>query len=309
VSPTRKRPLKVGFQLPEVEREVAWSELLAMARRGEELGFDSIWVGDHLLYRNPGEPPNGPWEAFSLLAALAAVTSRVELGPLVACTGFRHPAMLAKQAVTIDEISGGRLILGVGSGWHEPEFAAFGGHFDRRVDRFEEAFTILRTLLRAGEIDVAGTYYEARRCAILPRGPRPSGIPLMIGSLGERMLRISLPHVQSWNAWYDQFGNRPENLPPLMDRLDAACEAVGRDPRTLERTVAVLVQLSGGKGRPGGDVNVRAIPPLTGSPAELVESLRAFAAAGIAHVQLVLDPITLAAIEELGPVLAILDRR
>src|SRR5215211_2330343 len=154
------RPLKIGFQLPEVEREAPWGELLAMARRGEELGFDSIWVGDHLLYRNPGEPPRGPWEAFSLLAALAAVTSRIELGPLVACTGFRHPAMLAKQAVTVDEISGGRLILGVGSGWHEPEFAAFGGQFDHRVGRFEEAFTILRTLLREGEIDFAGQFYD-----------------------------------------------------------------------------------------------------------------------------------------------------
>jgi alkanesulfonate monooxygenase SsuD/methylene tetrahydromethanopterin reductase-like flavin-dependent oxidoreductase (luciferase family) len=308
VAPNRKRPLKIGFQLPEVERQVGWSELLAMARRGEELGFDSLWVGDHLLYRNPGEPPSGPWEAFSLLAALAAVTSRVELGPLVACTGFRHPAMLAKQAVTIDEISGGRLILGIGSGWHEPEFVAFGGHFDHRVGRFEEAFTILHTLLREGEIDFAGRYYEARHCAILPRGPRPAGVPLMIGSLGEQMLRASLPHVQSWNAWYDQFGNRSENLPPLMARLDAACEAVGRDPGTLERTVAVLVRLSGGTGRPSGDVAVRAIPPLAGSPAELADALRAFAAVGISHVQLVLDPIDLAAIEELAPVLTILDQ-
>ena len=302
------RPLKVGFQLPEVEREVPWTELLAMARLGEEVGFDSIWVGDHLLYRNPGEAPRGPWEAWSLLAALAAVTQRVALGPLVACTGFRSPFLLAKQAVTVDEISGGRLILGLGAGWHEAEFLAVGTPFDHRVGRFEEAFTIIRTLLRKGEIDVAGQYYEARQAAIVPRGPRPDGIPLMIGSVGERMLRLTLPHVQSWNCWYDAYGNRPEGIPPLMAKLDAACQAVGRDPATLERTVAVLVQLTGGKGRPGGSVHMRDIPPIKGTPEELADALRAFAGAGIAHVQLVLDPITLGAIEELASVLELLDR-
>ena len=308
MSKSRKRPLKIGFQLPEVEREVPWTELLAMARLGEQIGFDSIWVGDHLLYRNPGEAPRGPWEAWSLLAALAAVTTKVELGPLVACTAFRSPFLLVKQAVTVDEISGGRLILGLGAGWHEPEFQAVGTPFDHRVGRFEEAFTIIGALLREGEVDYAGQYHEARQAAIVPRGPRPGGIPLMVGSLGERMLRITLPHAQSWNCSYGDFGNRPEGIPPLMAKLDAACQAVGRDPTTLERTVAVLVQLKGGTGRPSGDVNDRTIPPLKGTAEELAGALRAFAAVGIAHVQLVLDPITLGAIEELAPVLEILDR-
>jgi alkanesulfonate monooxygenase SsuD/methylene tetrahydromethanopterin reductase-like flavin-dependent oxidoreductase (luciferase family) len=303
----RRRPLKVGFQLPEVEREVAWTELVAMARRGEEVGFDSIWVGDHLLYRNPGEAPRGPWEAWSQLAGLAAVTTRVELGPLVACTAFRSPFLLAKQAVAVDEISGGRLILGLGAGWHEPEFRAVGAPFDHRIDRFEEAFTIVRALLREGEVDFAGSYYQAREAAILPRGPRPDGIPLMIGSVGDRMLRITLPHVQSWNCWYNAFGNRPEGIPLLMAKLDDACRAVGRDPATLERTVALLVQLTGGRGRPSGDVDVRSLPPLRGTSEEMADALRAFAAVGIAHVQLVLDPITVEAIEELAPVLEILD--
>ena len=121
-----RRPLKVGIQLPEVEREVRWPELLDMTRAIEDLGFDSVWVGEHLLYRWADRPPRGPWEAWTLLAAIAASTSRIELGPLVACTNFHNPALLAKQAATIDEISGGRFVLGLGAGWNETEFRAFG---------------------------------------------------------------------------------------------------------------------------------------------------------------------------------------
>ena len=151
--PAPGRPLKVGVQLPEVERDVRWPEYLAMARRAEELGYDSLWYGDHLLYRRPGDPePRGPWECWTMLAALAAATNRVELGPLVASTSFHAPAMLAKKAATVDEISGGRLILGLGAGWNETEYRAFGFPFDHRISRFAEAFTIIRTLLREGAI-------------------------------------------------------------------------------------------------------------------------------------------------------------
>ncbi|MER3438511.1 MAG: hypothetical protein C4346_13515, partial [Chloroflexota bacterium] len=213
-----QRPLKVGLQLPEAERVVPWQEMAAMARLAEDAGFDSLWIGDHLLYRGPGEEPRGPWEAWSLLAALATVTTRVELGPFVACALFHNPAILAKKAATIDEISGGRLILGLGAGWHEPEFAAYGLAFDHRVSRFEEAFTIIRTLLRQGAIDFAGRYYTARDCVLVPRGPRPEGLPLMVGSLGERMLRITLPYVQMWNAWYADYGNDWRQLPAILER-------------------------------------------------------------------------------------------
>ena len=115
----------------------------------EGLGFDSIWVGDHLLYETP-EGPVGPWEAWSLLAALAAVTKRVQLGPLVAATSFHNPAMFARKATTVDEVSGGRLIVGLGAGWNEVEYRAYGFPFDHRASRFEEAFTIILTLLRHG---------------------------------------------------------------------------------------------------------------------------------------------------------------
>ena len=301
------RPLKVGVQLPEVEREVRWPEILDMVRAIEDLGYDSIWVGEHLLYRWPDRPARGPWEAWTSMAAIAAATSRVEFGPLVACTNFHNPALLAKQAATIDEISGGRFILGLGAGWNETEFRAFGFPFDHRIDRFEEAFTIIRTLLRDGAIDFDGRFYQARDCELLPRGPRPDGPPLMIGSRGPRMLSITLPHVDSWNVWFADTGNSPAGVPPLRDLVDAACRDVGRDPAEVERTVAVQVRLPGGQGRVQGNYAKDAPPPLEGHPDDVAEVLRAYAREGIGHVQLVMDPITRDAIEAFAPVLSRLD--
>jgi alkanesulfonate monooxygenase SsuD/methylene tetrahydromethanopterin reductase-like flavin-dependent oxidoreductase (luciferase family) len=305
---TTRRPLKVGIQLPEVEREVRWPELLDMTRAVEDLGFDSVWVGEHLLYRWEDRPARGPWEAWTMLAAIAAATTRIELGPLVACTNFHNPALLAKQAATIDEISAGRLVLGLGAGWNEPEFRAYGFPFDHRIDRFEEAFTIIRTLLRDGAIDFDGRWYQARDCELLPRGPRPGGPPLMVGSKGPRMLRATLPYVDAWNVWYSDTGNQPGGVAPLRALVDEACRDVGRDPAEVERTVAVLVGLRDGTGRLQGTGRTTGVPPVNGQPIELAATLRAFAREGIAHVQLVLDPITLESIRALGPVITELER-
>lgn len=302
------RPLKVGIQLPEVERFVRWSELLDMTRAIEDLGFDSVWLGEHLLYRWPDRPARGPWEAWTLLSAIAAVTDRIELGPLVACTNFHNPALMAKQAATIDEVSGGRFVLGLGAGWNKTEFRAYGFPYDHRVDRFEEAYTIIRTLLRDGAIDFDGRWYQVRDLELLPRGPRPAGPPLMIGSIGPRMLRSTMATADAWNCWFMDIENRPAGVPRVRAIVDEACRDVGRDPAAVERTVAVLVQLPGGTGRLAGDPSQALIPPVQGAPAEIAEALRGFAREGIAHVQLVLDPITLESIRALAPVLAELDR-
>jgi probable F420-dependent oxidoreductase len=303
------RPLRVGVQLPEVEREVRWTEYVAMARQVEDLGFDSIWVGDHLLYRYADGSTRGPWEAWTLLAAMAASTSRVNLGPLVACLAFHNPAVLAKQADTLDEISGGRFVLGVGAGWNETEFRAFGIPFDHRIDRFEEAFTIVRTLLREGAIDFEGRFYRARDCELRPRGPTPGGPRLLLGSNGPRMLRIAAPHVDAWNSWYADIGNSPAGIAPLRERVDEACRDTGRDPGAVERTVAVFVGLTGGTGRIMGDTDRRQlVQPLSGGPEAIAAELRRYAAEGIAEVQLVIDPIDRAAIDELAPMLEHLDR-
>ena len=303
-----QRPLKVGVQLPEVEREVRWPEYLAMAKAAEDVGFDALWLGDHLLYRFANGESRGPWEVWTMLSALAASTTRISLGPLVASTAFHAPAMLAKLAATVDEVSAGRLILGLGAGWNETEFRAFGFPFDHRIDRFEEAFTIIRTLLRDGAIDFDGRYFQARDCELLPRPQRPGGPPLLIGSKGERMLRIALPHVDAWNVWFADTGNSPAGVPPLRELVDGICREVGRDPAAVERTVAVHVRLPGGQGRIQGNYAQTRTQAIEGPPDVLADELRRYAQEGISAVQLVLDPITFTSIESLAPMLEHIDR-
>ena len=308
MSGVRKRPFNVGMSLPVTEGSMGgdtprWPDLLAMARLAEEVGFDSVWLPDHLLFRREGRT-EGPWECWSLLSALAATTTPVTLGLLVSCTSFGNPALLAKMADTVDEISGGRLILGLGAGWHEPEYTAFGYPFDHRVSRFAEALAIIHGLLHNGEIDFVGQYYEARECELRPRGPRGgplgSGPPILIGTTGARMLRLTAQYADIWNA----VAKPVEELPGLHEQVDAACREVGRDPATLERTMGgMTIDLTGEANREEG-----ARFPLRGSPEELAEILRAYAAEGITHLQVIPAPRTLAGIEAFARVLEILDR-
>jgi probable F420-dependent oxidoreductase len=302
------RPLKVGVQLPEVERRVGWPELLTMARTAEDVGLDSLWLGDHLLYDLPGGVTRGPWEVWTSLAAVAAVTSRVELGPFVASTAFHAPAMLAKMAATVDGISGGRLVLGLGAGWNEREYAAYGFPFDQRISRFEEAFTVIRTLLREGRIDHHGRFHDLTDCVLDPPPTRPGGPPLMLGSTGPRMLRIALPHVDLWNTWWSDYGNSPDEFARLRERVDSAAAEAGRAPNEVGATAAVYVQLEGGTGRVMGDsAYAAAVSPVAGDPGAVAEHLHAMAEAGAVHVQLVLDPITTDTIKTVGRALTLLD--
>jgi probable F420-dependent oxidoreductase len=297
------RPLRVGVQLPEVERDVRWPEYRAMAEAAEELGFDSIWLGDHLLYRNEGEPDKGPWDVWTLLGALAGVTSRVELGPLVACTGFHPPGMIARMAAAIDEVSGGRLILGLGCGWNRAEFAAFGIPYDHRVARFEEAHEIIRRLVAGEHATLHGTYWQAEDAVLLP--PPARRIPLMIGSNGPRMLGIALPHADWWNTWWDGYGNTVTGFAELNARIDAAAQSAGRPPKEVGRSACVLVTVD--PDSPQRVLRPRAeITPLAGDPETLAAHLRGLAEAGADEAILVLDPITEDAIRAVAPALALL---
>jgi probable F420-dependent oxidoreductase len=297
------RSLRVGVQLPEVERDVPWSEYVAMAGAAEASGFDSIWVGDHLLYRGDGRPERGPWEAWTLLAGLAAVTERVRLGPLVACTGFHSPGLIAKMAATVDEVSAGRLVLGLGAGWNEAEFRAFGIPFDHRVARFEESFQIIRRLLSGQRVTLDGRFWQADDAVLLPRPRRRP--PLMVGSAGERVLGITLPHVDTWNTWYEWYGNTPEGFAAQNAAISDAAERAGRPPGEIQRSACVLVLLDrAAEERPLHD----GVRPLEGSMERIAAGLQDLAEAGADEVILVVSPITERSIRALGEALAILDR-
>ena len=276
--------MKIGIQLPEVEREVRWPEYLAMAKAAEEVGFESVWLGDHLIYDGP---ERAPWEAWTLLSALAAATSTVRLGPLVACAGFHPPAVLAKMASTIDEVSGGRFVLGIGSGWNRREFDAFGIPYDQRVSRFEEAFAIISGLLRGERVTLEGTFHKADDVVLLPTPARQT--PIMIGSNGKRMLGIALPYAQAWNTWWDDYHNEPEGLAKLIEQIGI--------PKETTRSACMLVQLDGQpvERRPEGMDAVQQ-SRFAAHIAELGE-------AGADEVIVVASPITERSIRTLGEIL------
>ena len=316
------RPLEVGLHLPHWEGGMdgvtpRWADLLALSRQAEAVGFDSLWVADHSwtiereFYEGIGRPvptevaelpPAGMWEGWTLLTALAVATNRVKLGMLVACTGFRNPALLAKMADTLDEVSDGRLILGLGAGDSLFEHRAMGYQTDHLVSRFEEALTIVRRLLREGRLDFTGTYYRVDGFELRPRGPRPSGPPILIGTLANRprMLRLVAQHADIWNGWVAYDRNDADVVPPMRERVDAACHLHGRDPASLKRSLTIQIAQSGQQA-PGSD-------PMTGSPEELTVALRALATEGIGHVQIFLMPTTPTTVDEFGAVLELLDR-
>jgi probable F420-dependent oxidoreductase len=288
-------PLRIGIQLPEVERDVRWPEVRAIALAAEQCGFDSVWLGDHLLYRGGGLPERAPWDGWTQLAALAAVTSKVRLGPLVAATAFHAPGMLARAAASVDEVSGGRLVFGIGAGWNETEFQAFGFPFDRRVSRFAESFELVRRLLAGDRVSFSGEFVSLEDAVLLPRPTRR--VPLMVGGNGERLLSIALPHVDAWNTWYSPYGNTADGFAEANEKVTAICERVGRDPREVERSACVFVAVDGGVRERPHDV-----PPV--ELGALPAHLRELAAAGADEAILVVDPIAEGSVRALAAALA-----
>ena len=185
------------------ETVLRYRQVRDLVKQIEADGLDGAWVYDHLLFRPEDAPPVGQWECFSIANALAEATTQLTIGTIVACTQFRNPALLAKMATTLDEISEGRFVLGIGAGWNEPEFQAFGYPYDHRVARFAEAAQIIHALLKTGRVDFHGTYYEAADCLDIPRGPSPHGPPLLMGAFGPRMVEIAARyadwlHTSNW---------------------------------------------------------------------------------------------------------------
>ena len=308
---SRNRPFKIGVFVPHVEepwsgKTIGWDGIRTVTLAAEAVGFDSVWLPDHLLYRFPGVHPQGVWDVWSLMPALAAVTSRIEIAPLVACASFRNPALIAKMADTIDEIAGGRFTLGLGAGWHQPEYEAFGFPFDHRVSRFGEALHIIHSLLRTGHVDFEGAWYSARDCELRPRGPRPEGPPIVIGSSSPRMMELMARYADFWNK------DRLNSVDQLLDveaQVDAACLALGRDPATLGRTVGIQVDMFSNRRDPFMPRQWIMEPwPLTGSAEQLAEQIRGFTRARVDHLVIWIDPVTPDALDAFAPVLELLDR-
>lgn len=280
--------MKIGaviqlVEIAQLKRAFTFDEIKSTAIRCEDYGFDSLWVYDHLLYREKKDQTTGIWEAWTMLSALAAATSRVALGTLVSCNSFRNPALLAKMAHTVDEISGGRLILGIGAGWNQPEYDAFGYPFDHRVDRFEEAMQIIHPLLKEGRVDFSGTYYSARNCEIKPRSPRPGGPPLMIGGSRERMLQLTARYADIWNVGYMSI---PRSVDSMKKKMEKACKAEERDPATLQYTYMVSLAFPD---LAGWDKDKKR-GYLTGSPEELAEALAGFEQRGASELMFHIIP-------------------
>lgn len=277
--------MKVGIMLPMGPRPdtglpVGWKQLRGMAQQAEAGGLDSAWVIDHLIFHMEGQVRRGVDEAFVTWAALAEATKRIELGSMVICTAFRNPAVLAKMAVTLDEIAAGRLILGLGAGWHKPEFDAFGIDFNRLVDQFEETIQIIKPLVQEGTVDFTGTYWQAPDCEMLPRPKRP--IPILIASTRDRMLRLTARYADAWNtAWYGEVST----MGTAWEKMLGACEAEQRDPSTLELTVGVRVRFDNS---PEADVDRSQL--LVGDVPYVADQIAAYAAAGVKHLIVGFNP-------------------
>jgi probable F420-dependent oxidoreductase len=294
--------MRLGLFLPTIESLRGprwlprWTELRDIAQLAEQVGFDALWVPDHLIFRASAHwnlddaDPRGTWEAWTVLAALAEATTRVEIGPYVNASSFRQPALLAKMAATLDEISSGRLILGLGTGSHQPEYPAFGLEWDHLASRFEEGLQISVPLLRNGSVDFRGRYYRAENCELLPRGPRPAGPPVWIAAFGPRMLRLAAQWGDGFiTAWHTQ----PAEVETTFAALEAACRDVQRDPTTLTRAIGTYVSFD-------PSANARA---LYGSPSEIADKLHALAGAGASHITCMLTPSNRRGVEQFARVI------
>ncbi len=280
---------------------VRFRDMLQMTRHAESIGLDAVWLADHFLVRPPVAPDGeewGVWDVFTALAGLAQGTDSIQLGTLVACLGWRNPAIVARMVETVEEISGGRVIFGTGAGWHEPEYTAYGLPWDHRVGRFEDAIVILDELLRTGRSEHRGRFFSTENAISQPRGPRAAtgGPPILVGSTGHRMLRLTATYADGWNTvWHPTAAETK----PLIALVDEACAGVGRDPATLVRTAGGNIALSGYLGvRPN---------PIRGDADAIAESLAEFRALGFRHYVAGIDPCTPHSLEEFARVLEKLD--
>ena len=300
----------LGLNLPYAEGAMdgatpRWSDVLAMARAAEDAGFDAVWISDHVGFGDPAGAWSGAWESWTLLSALATATTRVRLGTYVLAMPYRNPALLAKMAETLDEVSGGRVVLGVGAGWNEPEFASYDFPWTSRFARFEEGLRIVVAMLREGRATVHGRLARASSARLEPRGPRPEGLPVMVGAGGPRMLRLAAELADEWNA-----GMRtPAAFATMSAALDISLLEVGRDPSSIRRSVEAMVQPGGEWPADDPDELGSGDRPITGPPEAIAAAIDRYRALGADHVQVQLRPNRVETIGAVRPVIELLARR
>jgi alkanesulfonate monooxygenase SsuD/methylene tetrahydromethanopterin reductase-like flavin-dependent oxidoreductase (luciferase family) len=304
--PESKRRMGMGFIMPISDHSAfggtpRYRDMLEMASVAEDAGYDGVWIPDHFIVRNLDEdaPERGVWEGWTSIAALAAQTSRITIGVFVTCLGWRNPGIVAKMAENCDEISDGRFVLGIGAGWHRPEYDMFGLPWDHRVSRFEDAIKIINPLLRKGRADYEGRFFQADNAVNLPRGPRGDigGPPILVGTNGPRMMRLVARYADAWNSdWHHD----TSTVTPLLEALDEACAEVGRDPETLVRTAGSNIAMPGClERRPN---------PIRGDTDEIAEAVSKFRDIGLRHYVAGLDPCTPTSLEQFARVIEVLDR-
>jgi alkanesulfonate monooxygenase SsuD/methylene tetrahydromethanopterin reductase-like flavin-dependent oxidoreductase (luciferase family) len=294
---------ELGIVLPLMQfgpemTTVRWSEIQAMAGRAEAIGFDTIWTPDELLWRMEEGPTRGVWEGVSMAGAVAAVTSRAKVGTWVMSALHRNAGIIAKAAETLDEISGGRFVFGLGAGHEWPGQAhAFGLPEDQIFARFDEALQVIIPLLRGGHADFEGTWHSARDLPQRPVGPRPNRIPILIGGNGPKGQRHAVRHADIYSCYVEARAHVDE-VRPRLESLDAICAEVGRDPSTLGRSVGVVVL-------PLEPAGQRA-SAISGSTEEIADAFRSFRDGGFTQLEIMVGPGTTEALEALAPVVELL---
>ncbi len=286
--------MRVGICLPISEREseqqaTTYQFMRDLAVAAEDRGADSIYVADHIFYQPPeGGTPVGVWESTTMLGALADATSRVEIGPLVFCAPFRNPGMLVWLANTLDEISGGRFVLGLGAGWHQPEFDAFGFNFERRVSYFEETLKVVVPLLRDGSVDYQGQLLKGQ-AGLRPSGPRPQGPPILLAGRKPRMMQLTAKWADRWNSvWY---GVPTDKFHDERASLVRACEEIGRDPAAIEVSAGVII--TDKTNEPNDEKQ------LCGDVDQIAEGLAKWREEGVTEVTCAMEPPSLEAVERI----------
>jgi len=300
------RTIEIGIVLPMEEAWTdgstpRWVDIRELAERAEAIGFDTVWVPDELLWRQADGAVQGWWECVAMTGAVAAVTSKVKVGTWIMSGLHRNPGITAKAAETLDEISGGRFVFGLGSGHSGRQGHAFGLPEDHVIGRFEEAIEIIVPLLRDGRADFEGTYHAARDLEQRPVGPRPGRIPIMLGAKGPKMLRLAARHADIW-SWYVEERSDLDEFGPRLEALEAVCEEAGRDPASIGRSAGIIVEPTAVTGA----AEVLAVP-LDGPAERIADGLRAFGAGGFTQVEVLLWPRTIDALEAMAPVLELLD--